>query len=429
MCWRPHDLRELAARLDELAAAGEGRAEAEVTPAGALLPLTALAREIIGNGDYRYLAQSQVISLPDDATASAVADRISALATAHPTLRSRLVVDSDGVPALRVEELPPHPMWLRESDGTGSPATYLADTVARLDPEAGLMSAATILSGPQPRLLLSIHHLAVDVVSWLILVDDLRRLDQGHAPLNEQPYGETATATITSGAEILGAPLAGELTDPARDRAGKLTQRVVELGPDRTEQLLAACAQATVPLEDALILACARAFPDIADAGGRVAITRESHGRPDDDDSRRVGWFTVEETVLVPRAAAEWTPGAHPSGRGADTASNTPDLSERTFAARGQLRINHLGRFDVLRFGTGPWSPAPLAEFTGEFGVAAHPDLPLRFSVDITTAVVPRDGRPSLVAQFDVNTAVLDGLAVDARAERWAAVLSEFAGS
>ncbi|MRH91601.1 AMP-binding protein [Nocardia sp. SYP-A9097] len=427
------DLRDLAARLDELVAAGEERAAAEITPAGTLLPLTALAREIIGNGGYRYLAQSQVISLPDDVSVAAIADRVSALATAHPTLRSRLVAEVDGH-ALRVEELPPHPVWLRESDGTGSPATYLTDTVARLDPEAGLMLAVTILSGPQRRLLLSIHHLAVDVVSWLILVDDLRRLEQGHPPLNEEPFGEPDTAAITSGTEILGTPLAGRLTDPAQDRAGKVTQRVVELGPEHTEQLLAACAQATLPLEDALILACARTFPDIADAGGRVAITRESHGRPDDDDTRRVGWFTVEETVLVPGSPADWTPGATSAGlfdrdAVADGSQGArPDLSERTFSARGQLRINHLGRFDVLQFGSGSWSPAPLSEFTGEFGVAAHPDLPLRFSVDITTAVVPRDGRPSLVAQFDVNTAVLDGLAVDARAERWAAVLAEFAG-
>ncbi|MEV6069868.1 AMP-binding protein [Nocardia sp. NPDC052001] len=408
------DLRELAARLDELTAAGEDRAAAAVTPAGTVLPLTALANEIITNGDYRYLAQSQVISLPDDATTAAVAERLSALATAHPTLRSRLITAATG-PALLVEELAPASAWLTEADGTGTPATYLTETVARLDPEAGRMLAATILAGPQRRLLLSIHHLAVDVVSWLILVDDLRRLEQGDLPLNEDPYGETDSATVTSGIEILGTPLAGQLTDPARDRAGKVTQRVVELGADRTEQLLAACSTAGVPLEDALILACAGTFPDIADAGGRIAVTRESHGRPDDDDSRRVGWFTVEETVLVPVAAADWTPGAP-----------VPDLSDRTFAARGQLRINHLGRFDVLQFGTGPWSPAPLAEFTGEFGVAAHPDLPLRFSVDITTAVVPRDGRPSLVAQFDVNTAVLDGLAVDARAERWAEVLSGF---
>lgn len=379
-----------------------------------MLPLTALAREIIANGDYRYLAQSQVISLPDDTSPDDVVARLTALATAHPTLRSRLVLGPDEIPALIADELPPSSVWLETVDGTGSAATYLADTVARLDPESGRMLAATVLAGPQRRLLLSIHHLAVDVVSWLILVDDLRRLEQGDAPLNEEPTEETVTAAVTSGTEILGTPLAGRLTDPSTDRAGKVTQRIVELGPDRTERLLSAGTESGVPLEDALILACARTFPDIADADGRIAITRESHGRPDEDDSRRVGWFTVEETVLVPAD---------------DRAAGRPDLSERTFAARGQLRINHLGRFDVLQFGSGPWSPAPLSEFTGEFGVAAHPDLPLRFSVDITTAVVPRDGRPSLVAQFDVNSAVLDELSVDTRADRWAALLSELVES
>ncbi|WP_405133540.1 AMP-binding protein [Nocardia sp. NBC_01388] len=407
------DLRELAARLDELAVAGEDRSEAAVTPAGTVLPLTALAREIIANGDYRYLAQSQVISLPDHASPDEVVARLTALATAHPTLRSRLVRGSGEIPALVVDELPPFSVWLDTVDGTGSPATYLADTVARLDPAAGRMLAATVLAGPQRRLLLSIHHLAVDVVSWLILVDDLRRLEQGDAPLNEEPSEQTVTAAVTSGTEILGTPLAGRFTDPSTDRAGKVAQRIVELGPDLTEQLLSECAESGVPLEDALILACARTFPDIADADGRIAITRESHGRPDEDDSRRVGWFTVEETVLVP----------------AVDRAGCPDLSERTFAARGQLRINHLGRFDVLQFGSGPWSPAPLSEFTGEFGVAAHPDLPLRFSVDITTAVVPRAGRPSLVAQFDVNSAVLDEPSVDARAAHWAARLSELAPS
>lgn len=410
------DLRELAARLDELAVGGADEETAPVTPAGTVLPLTALAREIIANGNYRYLAQSQVISLPADATPEAVAARLAALATAHPTLRSRLT--STPVPALLVEELPEAGSWLRVGSGTGSSATQLAETVARLDPEAGRMVAGTILEGPQPRLLLSIHHLAVDVVSWLIVADDLRRMAQGEVPLNETPYGETDSAATTSGTEVLGTPLGGRLTDPAADRAGNVVQRVVEFGPERTAELLARCAEAEIGLEDALILACAGTFPDIADAADRIAITRESHGRPADDDSRRVGWFTVEETVLVPAAESDaWLPGRE-----------LPDLSDRTFAARGQLRLNHLGRFDVLQFGSGPWSPVPLAEFTNEFGVAAHPDLPLRFTVDVTTAVVPRADGPSLVAQFDVNAAVLDEPAVDARVARWNAVLSGFAG-
>ncbi|MFD6160248.1 AMP-binding protein [Nocardia sp. NPDC060256] len=410
------DLRDLAGKLDSAEAAGT--AEAAHTPAGTVLALTALAHEIIANGDYRYLAQSQVITLPDDASVELIAERLDALAYAHPTLRSRL--DVGDTPVLVVEESANAATYLTVvADSSLDAAARLAETVDRLNPATGRMFAATLLDGGpgRRRLLLSIHHLAVDVVSWLILVDDLRRLEQGHLPLNEAAR-ETAAGPATSARlPILGAALGGRHTDPATDRAAKVIQRVLELGPERTERLLARCADTGISVEDILILACVRTFADSADAEGRVALTRESHGRPADDDTRQVGWFTVEETVLVPLAEIDdWTPGV-----------GSPPLRERTHAARGQLRLNHLGRFDVLSFGSGPWSPAPLAEFTAEFGVAGHPDLPVRFTVDVTTAVVPRDGGSSLVAQFDVNSAVLGDADIDVRVDRLAGVLTEFA--
>ncbi|WP_280213541.1 hypothetical protein [Nocardia cyriacigeorgica] len=49
--------------------------------------------------------------------------------------------------------------------------------------------------------------------------------------------------------------------------------------------------------------------------------------------------------------------------------------------------------------------------------------------MDITTAVVSRDERPSLVAQFDLNSRVLDDAEVDARTTGWLATLSSFADS
>ncbi|MFE9582069.1 AMP-binding protein [Nocardia sp. NPDC006044] len=415
------DLRELAGTLD--AADATETVEAAPTPAGTVLALTPLAHEIIANGDYRYLAQSQVITLPDDASAEQIAERLDALAAAHPALRSRLDLDTHGTPVLIVAESANAATCLTVVDDSPA-AARLADTVDRLNPATGQMIAATLLDGGpgRRRLLLSIHHLAVDVVSWLILVDDLRMLDQGQLPPNEAPR-EAALglapeqSLLTARQPILGVPLGGRLTDPAIDRAAKVIQRVRELRPERTERLLARCAESGISLEDILILAGARTFADSADPAGRVALTRESHGRSADDDSRQVGWFTVEETVLVPLAALDdWTPGA-----------GSPPLGERTHAARGQVRLNHLGRFDVLSFGTGPWSPAPLADFTAEFGVAGHPDLPVRFTVDVTTAVVPRDGGPSLVAQFDLNSAVLGEADADLRVDRWAAALTEFA--
>ncbi|MBF6125122.1 non-ribosomal peptide synthetase [Nocardia brasiliensis] len=417
------DLRELAARLDELSELGLDVGEADVLPAGTVIALTALAHEIIANGDYRYLAQSQVITLPQDISVEVVADRLAALAVAHPTLRAALAADADGTPVLIVgEPLYSVPRIAVVSADTASPAAHLAETVERLDPTAGIMVSATVLEDvledgtTRRRLLLSIHHLAVDVVSWLILSDDLRRLAEGLRPINETRPEPKSVDRPAAALPILGAPLRGRLTDPAIDRTAKVIQRVVELGADRTERLLAACTDADVPLEDPLILACALAFAETADEAGSVAVTRESHGREADDDSRQVGWFTVEETVTVALSAVGgWIVSA---GR--------PPLGDRRLDARGQLRINHLGRFDVLEFGSGPWSPIPMSEFAAEFGLTGHPDLPLRFTVDVSTAVVPRAGRPSLVAQFDVNSAVLDDAQADAYADQWMALLMGF---
>ncbi|MFB7877929.1 AMP-binding protein [Nocardia sp. NPDC056064] len=394
------DLRELAERIDN----GEtGLAATEVTPAGTELPLTALAHEILANGDYRYLAQSQVLTLPEGAGVSEIVARLEALAVAHPTLRSRLRRDGDGA-VLVVQESSSAAELTVVAAGSLTPAAALEQTVHRLDPDAGRMVAATVLDG---RLLLSIHHLAVDVVSWLILADDLRNLEQGREIAPEGAGIAVDSAPVTP--VIRGGVLGDRYTDPALHRATHATQQVVELGPDHTERLLAACAEHEVSLDEAMLVACAATFPGTADETGAIALTRESHGRPADDDSRRVGWFTVEETLTVPgHLAADWTPAA---GR--------PELGERERAVRAQLRLNHLGRFDVLQFGSGPWSPIPLAEFTAEFGVAVDPALPLRFTVDITTAVVARDGRPCLVAQFDGNTAVLPPARLTELTRRW----------
>lgn len=411
------DLRDLAERLDD--PSGDAPGKSEVTPAGTVLPLTALAQEILGHGDYRYLAQSQAFSLDPAVTPESVVQRLEALAVAHPTLRSRLVTGDDGRAVLVAQEQSGAAELLTVADGTvrHSAANYLADTVQRLDPGAGRMMSATLLRGEQPRLVLSIHHLAVDVVSWLILVDDLRRLEQGEQPMNEDRPESDPIPTRSDAPPTLGTPLGGRYTDPRRDRSGKAIRRIVELGPDDTEALLARCAETDVPLDDLLLAACARLVADTADATDRIAVTRESHGRDPGDDTRRVGWFTVEETALVPAAELEtWTPAA---GRA--------PVHDRTLHARGQIRLNHLGRFDVLQFGSGPWTPVPLPDLTAEFGAAGHPDLPLRFTIDLNTAVVPKDSRPVLVAHIDVNSAVLDEAGADERAERWRTILCDFA--
>ncbi|MBO0853949.1 MAG: AMP-binding protein, partial [Nocardia sp.] len=421
------DLRDLAHRLDNPVDEPDTPA-APVAGPGTALPLTPLAHEILGYGGYRYLAQSQVLSLPADATADSVVARLEELATAHPALRSRPATGPDGRRVLIVGErcgiadtLVVGEDAASDRARTGSATRslsatrYLEDTVRRLDPDAGRMVAATVLPGPRPRLLLSIHHLAVDVVSWLILADDLRNLEAGRPLLNEAP-AEADSRPCAEVPRTVGVALGDRHTDPMTDRAGDSVQRLVDLGPERTADLLRQCSETGAALEDLLLMTCARLVADTAGDSGVVAVTRESHGRAPDDRSRRVGWFTVEETVLIPAAELDtWT------------AATPAPVGERTPVARGQIRLNHLGRFDVLNFGDGPWAPAPLTDLSDEFGIAVHPELPLRFTIDVNTAVVLRDSRPSLVAHLDFNTAVLDASAVDARTRTWQRALSDLA--
>src|SRR5690606_2237115 len=132
-----------------------------------------------------------------------------ALAVAHPTLRSRL--RRDGTSAVLVVEQTSSAAELTVvADGSLTAAAALEQTVHRLDPDAGRMVAATVLDG---RLLLSIHHLAVDVVSWLILADDLRNLEQGREIAPEGAGAEVDSAPVAP--VIRGGVLGDRYTDPA----------------------------------------------------------------------------------------------------------------------------------------------------------------------------------------------------------------------
>lgn len=91
-----------------------------------------------------------------------------AVIAAHPALRLRLRVEH-GVWALRTE--PAHRATVVRSDSDD--ATAVANEAAgRLDPESGDVIAFAWLERSRT-LVITVHHLAVDAVSWLILLDDL----------------------------------------------------------------------------------------------------------------------------------------------------------------------------------------------------------------------------------------------------------------
>ncbi len=228
--------------------------------------------------------------------------------------------------------------WVRRVDAAGKDAAALAALTAReaaaardrLDPFTGRTGQAVWLDAGDGRpgtLLLTLHHLVVDGVSWRILLPDLKAAwEDPHTPLppvgtpfrawalhlaeqarTERRGGELAlwTRTLAHGAR----PVTAERLDPARDTAATARSVSLDLDPRTSAALLT-----TVPaafhgrVDDVLLTAFALA---VADWRGRrglgdddaVLVDVEGHGREPGDSaaelSRTVGWFTSIHPVLL----------------------------------------------------------------------------------------------------------------------------------
>jgi len=160
--------------------------------------------------------------------------------------------------------------------------------------------------GTADRLLVIIHHLTVDVVSWRILLEDLQTLLRQLAR-GEAPRLPAKTTSYRRWAESLAA---GPRHEIPRDSGGAdggnvegLARTVdVSLDDAETEALLREVPAAfQTRIDDVLLTALARAFARWT--GSRsLLLDLEGHGRdllPALDVSRTVGWFTAIHPVLL----------------------------------------------------------------------------------------------------------------------------------
>jgi len=185
-------------------------------------------------------------------------------------------------------------------------------------------------AGRTGRLLAVVHHLVMDVVSWRVLMEDLRAaLEQAEA--GDEPRLPAKTTAFRDWAARLAAHARdggfdGELehwaaaadvaalpadlpggTDGAGD--AELDTVSVALGEDETQALLREVPRAWhTRINDALLAALARAVTAWT-GGARVRVEMEGHGReeifPGVDTSRTVGWFTTLFPVLLDLSQAE----------------------------------------------------------------------------------------------------------------------------
>ncbi|MFD3552113.1 amino acid adenylation domain-containing protein [Streptomyces goshikiensis] len=369
---------------------------------------------------------------------------------------------------------------LRRADARGLDDSALRSLIAeesdaaasRLDPDAGTVLQAVWFdtgTGSPGRLLLAVHHLAVDGVSWRVLLGDLaaawEAVARGERPALEpvptslrrfaREVAEQATSprrqaelpywagVLAPGAELLpGAVRTGT--------AGSAREHRARLGTAETRALLttvpaAVGADVTEVLLTALRLAVARQGG--ADPDGELLVDLERHGREGYGDamdlSRTVGWFTGLQPVRLPAAGdplellgrvREAVRSAPDSGAGYGMLRYLNPQLAPVFArlSGAQLLFNYFGRLPAGQ--ARDWAPAAEANAL-RMGPDAGLAVPYPLQVNAVCADTP-DG-PELHATWtwpqggdgdgDAGRALTAREVADL-ADAWTAALRELIG-
>ncbi|MGW4871897.1 amino acid adenylation domain-containing protein [Streptomyces chartreusis] len=300
---------------------------------GPLIPTPIILRQRQLGGSLARFAQARTLPTPEAAGFADVERAANAVVAAHPTLRLRLRVEH-GVWALRTE---PHRDVTVVRPATPDPTTAANEAAGRLDPESGGVIAFAWLE-PTRTLVVTVHHLAVDSVSWLILLDDLAAALRGEplAPPTTS-YAEYAEAlALHAPRAIDGLPrwittLGAPSLLPAVDG---LRETTVVLAPEVSDRVTrTAPAALGVGLTELLCGALRTALTRIQRTPTDLTIELERHGRvpalDHHDYTRTVGWFTSIAPVRL-------TAHTDPVAAARELAERQPD--ERAHVAYGQLR-------------------------------------------------------------------------------------------
>ncbi|MFD9074076.1 condensation domain-containing protein, partial [Streptomyces lasiicapitis] len=334
---------------------------APTTPAvrhedGPLAPTPIILRQRELGGSLDRFAQARTLTAPEGAGFADVERAANAVVAAHPALRLRLRVEH-GVWALRTE--PAREVTVVRANATD--ATAVANEAAgRLDPESGDVVAFSWLEANRT-LVVTVHHLAVDAVSWLVLLDDLATAMGGAdlAPPTTS-YAEYAEALTLKSAQTiddlghwvstLDAPALLPAVDGLRETTvvspTTITDRVTRTAPTALG----------IGLTELLCGALRTALTHIQPSPTDLAVELERHGRvpveEHHDYTRTVGWFTSIAPVRLtahtdPVAAAREITERQPDEHAHVAYGQLRYLNPQTaplLTARPQVLFNYLGR-------------------------------------------------------------------------------------
>jgi amino acid adenylation domain-containing protein/non-ribosomal peptide synthase protein (TIGR01720 family) len=355
-------------------AGAAGIALAEQGPVVGEAPLTPIQRWFVeqASPEPHHDNQAVLLELSERPNVHALEAAIGQLIEHHDALRLRLVGDRQRFIA------PQGPVPFERVLGNG---ILLEEAAARVQTSLNLTSGpvfrAVLFEHPeeQARLLLCAHHLAVDGVSWRILLEDLAAAYQSHSSGEnaalppkttsfkrwaERLFEYAQSKQLHAEAERWLAPrilaASGAPVDPGLE--GNAQSVVANLSPGETQTLLQTAADAHgarihgVRIDDLLLAALGNALEALKP--GPWLIDVEGHGREelfdDVDHSRTVGWFTtiyplLLETGADPLAVRDARRNLPHGGIGYGLLRYLAGHSELT-AIRSDVCFNYLGQFD-----------------------------------------------------------------------------------
>ncbi|WP_217155099.1 non-ribosomal peptide synthetase [[Mycobacterium] fortunisiensis] len=412
--------------------------------------------------------QSVLVQAPIGVTESDVVAVLQAVLDRHAMLRLCVRDDGAGEWSLSVPEAGAVDAraCLHTVDVLSDEAVAAARS--RLNPATGAMVSA-LWAAPANQLLLIVHHLAVDGVSWRILLEDFNLAwAQRHsgqqvllpAPgtsfarwasiLSDYAQDPAVVAQAETWRQIAAVPAALPAVQPAVDTYANVGSLSVELDAETTRMLLGEVPAAFhAGINDILLIAFGLAlaeFLDVSDPhGAPIVIDAEGHGREEDraavgeqvDLSRTVGWFTTKYPVALAVGGLDWSAVvAGDAGLGAAVKDAKEQLrSLPDGLTYGVLRylnseidlegadpaigFNYLGRMgagggqvsgDIWEIREDGWKVT---------GAAAAIPMPLMHTVELNAGTVDTDAGPRLRAGWTWALSALDQTQVARLSELW----------
>ncbi|MFD5697592.1 non-ribosomal peptide synthetase [Streptomyces lasiicapitis] len=417
------------------AAGGTAAPVAGTDPVAGEVALTPIQHWFLDAGPHRpeFFNQSVVVETAEDVDADALRDALTALWAHHDALRSHFDRQDDGAwrqtcadaETAAPELLEVHDLSdLDSADAEDAESRLTAEAHAAFRLDAGPLLTARLFTGARPRLLLTVHHLVVDGVSWRVLLEDLdtayrqARAGEGvrlaERTTSVQEWARRLHAHTESGgfaaqrahwqdvSRHCAAPLPVDGDSDDGNTMADVREVTVRLDRQRTDALLREVPGAyRTRIDDALLTALGRVLAGWT-GRGTVAVGLEGHGREDQlfddvDLSRTVGWFTslYPVALAVPdgdwgtalKAVKEQLRSVPDRGIGYGALRHLDADGGLTGAPEAAVSFNYLGRFGWNGGARGDDDGALVRSVPGGLGGAEAPESVRPHLLDVVARV------------------------------------------